>query len=121
MQSKILFVLISLFLVAGCSGVSIAQEQGLDKTIFDGVYTKAQAVRGERTFRSDCQECHAPRTLRGMIQPASDKTTDQISGYYELIRLTMPYGVPGSLSDEAYQDVMAYILSVNEFPATDSE
>ena len=37
------------------------------------------------------------------------------------IRTTMPQGAPASLSPQAYVDIVAYMLQVNDYPAGDVE
>jgi hypothetical protein len=46
------------------------------------------------------------------------KTVGDLSG---VIRKTMPADDPGNLSSRQYSDIVAYILSVNEFPAGQKE
>ena len=40
---------------------------------------------------------------------------------FRLIRKTMPSDDPGNLSSREYSDLVAYILSVNEFPVGPKE
>jgi len=40
---------------------------------------------------------------------------------FERIRLSMPEGRPGTLSRQQNADILAYLLSVNQFPAGKSE
>ena len=39
----------------------------------------------------------------------------------ELVQITMPQDNPGGLSEQDYQDVMAYMLSANDFPAGEAD
>jgi hypothetical protein len=40
---------------------------------------------------------------------------------FDKTRTTMPRGAAGSLSDEAYVDIVSYLLKMNEFPAGSEE
>ncbi|NIN34121.1 MAG: hypothetical protein GTO60_03040, partial [Gammaproteobacteria bacterium] len=81
-------------------------------------YNTTQAERGATAFRNVCRTCHVPRDFRNILQQ-SDNTEAMISDYYELITLTMPQDSPGSLPEEMYMDVMAYLLSINGFSASE--
>ncbi len=117
------FRLSSSFVVAALLfGPALAQELGLT----DGVYSDAQATRGGRIYRQFCSSCHAPNMeggemgpgLRGkpFIDPWDGERLAELMSY---VQETMPQDNPGSLSDEDYTDVLAYVLKVNEFPAGD--
>ena len=56
---------ISLVRPAGASGVSLqATQADVQRTVWDGVYTEAQAERGGVQYTESCAGCHAP-DLRG--------------------------------------------------------
>lgn len=44
-----------------------------------------------------------------------------VGQFYSLVSATMPYDGPGTLPPQQYADVVAYILSLNDFPAGDTE
>ena len=46
---------------------------------------------------------------------------DSLKSLFTVIKTTMPQSAPGSLSDAAYTDVVAYILNENAFPAGSEE
>jgi len=90
------------------------------RTALDGVYSEAQAQRGSSTFRSSCGYCHTASEFAGdhfrrMV------SGDQIYWFYEYIRFNMPQDAPGALPAQAYADILAYILELNEFPAGNDE
>ena len=97
------------------SCTSLAQDES-SPGVLQGVYTAEQAERGATAFRNICRTCHVPRDFRSILKQ-SDDTEAIVSDYYELITQTMPQDSPGSLSDEMYLDVMAYLLSINGFAA----
>jgi len=98
------------------------------RSVWDGVYTKAQSDRGRTVYRQECAKCHAENLAGGEGAPAlvgaewvqkwSGKTAADL---YELTRKTMPSDDPGNLSTRQYADLVAYMFSANEFPAGDKE
>ena len=91
-----------------------------DPTTADGIFTMAQAERGQDLFRSTCSECHdvedwTDNAFRGRWE---DQSVFQL-WYY--INDRMPYDDPWSLSRQQVTDVLTYILELNGLPAGDSE
>lgn len=90
------------------------------QTIWSGVYTAAQARRGERTAAQFCVACHSstewsrPEFLRAW----NSKTVEDL---FEKIKETMPKSDPGSLEPQEYADVIAYMLKINGAPAGETE
>jgi mono/diheme cytochrome c family protein len=97
-------------------------------SVWDGVYTKAQAVRGQTAYREECAKCHGENLTGGEEAPALvgheflNKWDGKTAGdLFEITRKTMPSDDPGGLSRRQYADLIAYILSGNEFPAGEKE
>jgi len=91
-----------------------------EASTLDGIYTVAQAQRGEQVYQQLCSDCHEPTdwtetAFRGRWQ---DQSTFQL-WYY--INDRMPYDNPWSLSRQQVTDVLTYILQLNELPAGDHE
>ena len=86
------------------------------KTVWDGVYTDAQAERGKTGFDLSCRACHkdGPRKDDLFMRDWSGSGVESLFGQ---IKMSMPAGAPASLSDSEYLDVVSYILRVNAFPA----
>lgn len=98
------------------------------KTTQDGVYTAAQAKRGEAAYSQKCASCHAPDlTGDGQASALAGKDfaaawNDQpMSDLFERIRATMPADAPGSLTPAEAADLIAFILSRNTMPAGPKE
>jgi hypothetical protein len=125
--------LILLALIAGIPGFSVVlesrqSEAGSRKTVWSGVYSRPQAARGRAEFAAHCAACHADDVI-----PANRSALfvgdafmgrwreDDLDSLFTTIRTTMPRRAPGSLSADAYVDIVTYILQVNEFPAGDHE
>ncbi len=96
-----------------------AVESASQRTVADGVFTRGQALRGERRFQQTCAACHREFEITAMWFRAAAYST--VADMYRQISLTMPDGNPGSLSAAEYADIVAYILRVKEHPAGDVE
>ena len=85
-----------------------------------GVYTAAQADRGQSLFKSKCASCHAPNRFTDDLFYTSF-AGKPLWEMFDVISDTMPEDNPGSLKKEEYADVIAYLLKLNKFPAGDKE
>jgi mono/diheme cytochrome c family protein len=97
-------------------------------SVWDGVYSKDQASRGQTAYNSKCARCHGEALLGGENSPPLvdrdflDKWEGKpVSLLVELIRTTMPADGPGKLSRQQCTDMTAYLLSANGFPAGNSD
>jgi mono/diheme cytochrome c family protein len=97
-----------------------AEEEESDPTTADGIFTVAQADRGEELFLNVCSECHdsADWTEPGFRGRWEDQSVFQL-WYY--INDRMPYDNPWSLSRQQVTDVLTYILQLNGLPAGEVE
>jgi mono/diheme cytochrome c family protein len=120
---KTAVVIAGMFFVLGFP-VAHAQQAGKTSTA-SGVFTAAQAKNGEQAFQAKCASCHGP-DLHSTDPEAPDLTEGAfrfgwqgktLANRFEQIRSTMPYGNSGSLDDQTYVDIVAYILSFNGIPA----
>jgi len=99
-----------------------------DQTTWSGVYTEAQAKRGEALYADRCSSCHAP-DLTGLDQaPAlagNDFNTNwndlSLNDLFERIHISMPGDKPGTLSRQEVADLVAFILQRGNFPAGQAE
>jgi len=98
------------------------------KTTQDGVYSAAQATRGEAVYTEKCSSCHAPDlTGDGQAPALTGKEfqtgwNDQTLGdFFERISTTMPADAPGSLKPAETADVIAFILKKDSMPAGETE
>jgi len=97
-------------------------------SVWDGVYSKEQAGRGQTAYNSKCARCHGDALLGGEDSPPLadqdflEKWNGKSVGHLvELIRTTMPSDGPGKLSRRQSADIVAYVLSANGFPAGKSD
>src|SRR5262249_14003667 len=98
------------------------------RSVWEGVYSKEQAARGLKAYREECLKCHGENLLGGEGGPAisGDEFLSKWNGktagdLYALLRKTMPSDDPGNLSTRQYADLVAYIFSMNRFPAGEKE
>jgi cytochrome c len=93
-------------------------------TVWEGVYTTAQAATGKTAYDAKCVTCHgaelsgaemAPPLAGGMFQ--GNWSGQSVGDLATRIHTTMPANDPGSLSNQDAADITAYILSFNQFPA----
>lgn len=85
-----------------------------------GVYTAAQAERGQALYRSKCASCHAPNRFTDDLFYTSF-AGKPLWEMFDVISDSMPEDNPGSLKKEEYADVIAYLLKLNNFPAGQSD
>jgi hypothetical protein len=115
-------VLVAALIVSAIAG------QESKRTVWDGVFTEAQAERGRNAYMQACASCHAD-DLRGKSTAPSliDESfmflwADMSLGdLFERTRLLMPSDRPGSLPPPTYADIIAFIASKNGFPAGSAE
>jgi alcohol dehydrogenase (cytochrome c) len=79
-------------------------------------YWAAQAEHGEAVFKKVCAACHPSTQFIGQqfVETWNDR---RLSDFYTLVRSTMPLSDPGSLKDDEYLGVLAYLLKANNAQA----
>jgi S-disulfanyl-L-cysteine oxidoreductase SoxD len=93
-------------------------------TVWDGVYTEAQAERGRAAYAQSCASCHAD-DLRGrstapsLVEESFTFLWEDMSlgDLFERTRTRMPSNQPGSLPGPIYADIIAFIAQKNGYPA----
>ncbi|GEM83885.1 c-type cytochrome [Meiothermus hypogaeus] len=101
------------------------------RTVLNGVFTAAQADRGRAAYLdggNGCAGCHGselggspggPGLVRATFRSRwGGKTVGEL---FEYTKTRMPPGRTGSLSDQAYIDIIAFILRSNNYPAGQTE
>jgi S-disulfanyl-L-cysteine oxidoreductase SoxD len=97
------------------------------KTTAQGVFTEAQAVRGQKAYMDACARCHA-EDLLGASGPAlvGDFFANRFVGssvgeMLKTLRRSMPQEAPDSLGTPMYVDIASFILQSNGSPAGSAE
>ena len=114
------------FIVSTTIGVTAQPAQAQEparnadgRTVWAGVYTNAQADRGETQYQTNCRACHSgPRKDEEFMR---DWSGSDVESLFTQIKESMPAGAPSSLDDDVYLDIVAYMLRVNAFPAGTGE
>lgn len=124
---KIKLVLFAGVAFSGLACTLLAQSDGT-RSAWDGVFTADQVRRGAGSYSQQCASCHGTLLTGGESAPAlvGGEFTSNWFGLtagdlFERIRTTMPADRPGRVSREQNTDILAYILSMNQFPAGESE
>ena len=98
------------------------------ESIWSGSCTEAQAERGAEDYSARCAACHGADQRvdshavglvgMGFMFLWEGKSLGEL---YSTIRNDMPQDQPRSLSKGSYEDILAFILKSNKFPAGDTE
>ena len=102
-------------LAALCSAYALAQTD-----LATGPFTAAQSEAGRKAYVTHCAACHQANLSgqgnalalagRPFMAGWSNRTSQDL---YKLIHASMPTGAPGSLEDETYASLTAFILHAN--------
>lgn len=94
-------------------------------TALDGVYTEQQAQAGGEQYEAICAACHdgdEPEAPPPKGPAFIDRWREApVSFLYNFIHSNMPGDKPGSLSEESYVNLVAYLLRTSGYPAGTSE
>ncbi len=96
-------------------------------------YTAAQVQQGQSLYQAHCASCHGAK-LQGVSAPALTGPTFarahlNVSQMFDIVRQQMPLNAPGSLSQDNYAAIMAFLVkgdcvkpsgSNEPFPSTNS-
>ena len=114
-----------------CVAYAAAQGQGAtvsaspqNQTVWSGVYTEAQAYRGEKVADTTCIGCHGPKLDGGDSGPKlvgqeflANWSSQSMAVMFDWIREAMPAEAPGTMSRDDTAAVIAYILQLNKIPS----
>lgn len=117
------------------AAVSAQQAAPVRKTVVrDPAFTAMQAERGHQTYDASCSGCHLPgldgsgnptANARGapLVGPrfVQDFGEAKVSDLFNKMKRDMPASKPGSLTDQQYLDIAAYVLQQNKFPTGQAE
>jgi alcohol dehydrogenase (cytochrome c) len=83
-------------------------------------YTAAQAKLGQAVYVEQCASCHGPNLDDAVYAPPVKGAAfrqrwgaETVDGLFTYVSTTMPPGRPGSLSNEAYAQLLAYMIQEN--------
>jgi len=119
--------------------IAVPTTAAQERTVWDRVYTRAQAARGEEAYKLSCGYCHKDDLSGGFMDdgvgravplagPHAFNSTfearwkDQTLGdMVYVIASTMPKEAPTSLPLSAYVDIVTFLLEKNGVPAGEAE
>lgn len=111
---------VSALFVVALLAVAAPEAEAQARSTMSGVYTSDQAVKGREVFNSNCLGCHTTASHQG--------TAFQIKWFgrplydlYDYVSQAMPKAAPGTLTEDEYVWVTAYILRLNGMPAGKTE
>lgn len=97
------------------------------RSVGDGVYSAAQATRGQQLYAAQCAECHG-KGLEGTVGTPlagerflAEWSSRSLANLAEKIQKTMPFNQPATLSRQQAIDLVAYILQAGKFRAGQAE
>ena len=128
LRSVLVLTLTSIACLVFASRLLVAQDPASGGTVWDGVFTEAQASRGEAAYGRSCAACHKEDLLGSGTAPAlagaeffrrwNESTVDDV---VQTMRGSMPQEAPGSLDAKVYVDIMTYLLKASGSPTGSSE
>jgi mono/diheme cytochrome c family protein len=93
-------------------------------TTAPGVYTEAQAARGDALYAENCAQCHRPDLTGGELAPAltgpgfvARWTMKPLAEVYDYMRTEMPLNSPGGLSAQQNVDMLSFLLKKSGYAA----
>jgi alcohol dehydrogenase (cytochrome c) len=85
------------------------------------LFTDAQAVRGQALYDKKCAACHGNQLDNGTAAALvggkfmSKWTGKSVDDLYYITKTQMPYGAGGTMKDQEYIDVVAFMLKANGY------
>lgn len=119
-MAKVLQVVVLATVIAATVSAQDSTAAASERKVTGGVFSPAQATRGEGTYRTVCEACHAKSEYTGDKFKTS-WVSKTVFDLFDQLRTTMPDDNPGSLERQEYIDVVAYIFSLNAFPSGASD
>jgi cytochrome c5 len=93
-----------------------------ERTVWQGVYSANQAERGRTAYDRHCASCHGNALTGGSTPPLlgdafmRNWSEGTLFDLFDKIRSTMPPNMGRDLNNDAYIDIVAYVLQQNTFP-----
>ena len=106
--------------LATTAGIGLWATAGSAQGQSAGPFNAAQVEAGRGAYVTNCMTCHGdnlsgegeapPLAGRAFLAPRPTVSTKEL---FATIKAAMPFGAPGSLSDETYTNLVAFILHAN--------
>lgn len=110
------------------SAISLAAQVGATpqnarpmSSVWDGVYTAAQADRGKAAYARHCSRCHGDDPANSRNPLSGDRFAEHwesrtLADLFHRVRDTMPPGESSTVGASDKLDTVAYLLKQNGFP-----
>jgi len=131
MKLRIAFLALAAVWTVGVTQSSLGAQAAASpgaRTVWDGVYTEAQATRGADIYKSACSECHGADLAGDGFAPAlsgAEFTGNwnelSVGDLFERVRISMPPSGPASVTPAQKADILAHVLKNNKYPAGTTE
>lgn len=79
----------------------------------DGIFSGQQVKSGKRLYRKYCKSCHEGDYFGPVLLAWQG---EQLASFFDVMTSAMPESDPGSLAQEQYTDLLAYILKISGYP-----
>jgi cytochrome c len=103
-----LIVLVLAAILVGCGG----------KKAVEGVSTTSgqadQIKSGEALYQAKCSACHDPGRSAAQLNAKTLVKYKTAKGFFDYISVKMPQSAPGTLKNQEYWDLAAYIIKGTE-------
>jgi mono/diheme cytochrome c family protein len=113
---------------AASIGASDAHRHAAPRTVWDSVFSSAQAARGESAYAKGCARCHGAALTGGDQSPPlagaaflGNWNAQSLYDLHSRIKSTMPSDSVGIYDQKFVTDVIAFMLKANGFPAGNAE
>jgi len=95
-------------------------------SVWDGVYTAAQADRGKAAYTRHCSRCHGDDPANSRNPLSGDRFAEHwesrtLADLFHRVRDTMPPGESSTVGASDKLDTVAYLLKQNGFPEGGAE
>jgi cytochrome c5 len=102
------------------------QQSARSKSVWNGVFTTAQAEHGRQLYGRYCARCHGEDLANSRNPLAGDRFAEHwesrtLADLFRRIRDTMPAGEVASVAEPDKLDTMVYLLQQNGFPEGGAE
>ena len=117
------------FLSVACiawAGLSLGAQTPAGRTVWSGVYSDAQAARGETEYVSRCASCHKDDLSGYQSILKGDRFMNEyreatLYRLFDKMKTQMPPENPNGLPADTYRDVTAFVLRANSYPAGEKD
>lgn len=108
---------------------AVSAQNSVERSVWDGVYTQKQADRGSELYGRKCASCHGDDLEGDVVEHPALAGGDfmwkwngsTLAPIFVRIHRDMPINNAGSLTRDQSVDLLAYILSMNQLPASQRE